>query len=196
MLVLNINALIQGGSWYVKDTGEVWQGSSSLGQTPPNLQTPPRENYYDLTQQPSFANFPGGDYLTFFGEQPSEPLAKTLLGRFAEDVIFVTLLTTFAFTILLSIVVVGMGVVICKLKSQTIEAEEEKTFTESFDPNNNSEQAEDILSQFDALTTTLNERLVEVRMLLELRPNVALQILSKKQQQTTFPKPAERNVVS
>ena len=207
MLFLNINVLIQGGSWYVKDTGEVWQGSSSLepnppnlqtslGQNSPNLQTPPRENYYDLSQQPSFVNFPGEDYLTFFGKQPSKPLAKTLLGRFAEDVIFVTLLTTFVFTILLSIVVVGMGVVICKIKSQAIEAGEEQTFPESFDPNNNIEPAEDILSQFDALTTTLNERLVEVRTLLELRPDVALQILSKKQQQTSFPKPAERNVVS
>ena len=175
----------QGGSWYVKDTGELWQGASSLGQRPPS------ENYYDPSSQASFSSFPEDNYLTAFGNQPSQHLAQTLLGRYAEDVLFVTLLTTLAFTILLSIVVVGMAVVICKLKSQVIEKEKQKNFTEV--AKNNSE---DILPQFDELTATVNERLANVRTLLEPKPGTALQMMNKKQEQPTFPKPAERNNVS
>ena len=179
----------------MKDTGELWQGAPSLGQSS-NFQTPPpSENFYDPSLQASFSSFPEDDYLTVFGNQPSQPLAQTLLGRYAEDVLFVTLLTTLAFTILLSIVVVGMGVVICKLKSQVIEKEEKRTFfTEIVGETNII--SEDILSQFDALTVTINERLADVRTLLESKPGSALQTMNKNQQQTTFPKPAERNNVS
>ena len=178
----------------MKDTGELWQGAPSLGQSS-NFQTPPSENYYDPSLQASFSGFPEDDYLTVFGNQPSQPLAQTLLGRYAEDVLFVTLLTTLAFTILLSIVVVGMGVVICKLKSQVIEKEEQTTlFTEIVGETHII--SEDILSQFDAITATMNDRLADLRTLLESKPGSALQMMNKKQPQTTFPKPAERNNVS
>ena len=106
-----------------------------------------------------------------------------------------TLLTTLAFTILLSIVVVGMGVVICKLKSQVIEKKEKKTFFAEIVGETNNDP-EDILSQFDALTATVNKRLADVRTLLESKPGPALQMMNKKQQHTTFTKPAERNNVS
>ena len=163
----------------MKDTGEVWQGGTSLG--PSLTQNPP---------QPSFSSLSEEDYLTFFSNTPSQPLAQAVLGKYAEDFLFITLMTTLVFTISLAIVVVGLAVTICKLKSQANVPEEQTTSTENLDLNKN--DPVDMLSQFDAFATTLNEKLAELRTVLESGPGADFQTLSKTQEKHAFPKAAER----